>query len=642
MNKVYSLAIKLQDMFSPAMLRVASVYEKQVGVMERASARVKGVMSGATQKVSELKAKLGGLNARFSPRVDTAPLDRADRKAGGLKGLLNRLTGKVKVDSSDIDKADRKAGGLMSKLKNLMGGGALMGGLIGGGMAGMVMGAAEMAVQSIGQIQEMTIGAAQANQSTMFNMSELMGKNVADGVVKAIDAYAPEKRNELIDSAQKLAGAGVAPEKMMDTLTALNNVAAITNTNVSDLAMIQAKIKSTGYVQGDEIQMFTERGITLNPYIAKVMGVAEDQVAKLQAAGKITYDVFDKAMQSYAGAGGKFDGVYQRKRDSTVEGKEAALSGKWAATLEGIGKRFLPLKEAVIALLSKLIDVAGPVFTFLAGLFEKIWHAIKPVWDGIVGLIGYFGDLMTSGNALGGVLGYLGTVLDVILWGVNMVATAIGWLIDSALTKLIIGIWAAVKAWGAFNFVMNMNPILRIITLVIALVSAVMYAWETFDGFREGVLYSWAAIKSVFSSIGEFLQRLFTLDFAGALNVLGKTISSAGSAGRSAVVADRRDRRREKEILNSAQGGAAGATAPLGFDGAAGAGAGGGSLGDAAGLSSTVGNSKSNSLTINIGSLIAKSEISVMDLKEGIDDIESKLIDALLRVANSGGRVVQA
>lgn len=612
MNKVYSFAIKLQDMFSPAMLRVANTYEKQVGVMERASARVKGVMSGAAQKVSELKTKLGGLNGRFKP----------------------------KVDSSDIDKADRKAGGLMSKLKGLMGGGALMGGLIGGGMAGMVMGAAEMAIQSIGQIQEMTIGAAQANQSTMFNMSELMGKNVAEGVVKAIDAYAPEKRNELIDSANKLAGAGVAPEKLMDTLTALNNVAAITNSNVSDLAMIQAKIKATGYVQGDEINMFKERGINLNPYIAKVMGVNEDQIAKLQSAGKITYDIFDKAMQSYAGTGGKFDGVYQRKRDSTVEGKEAALSGKWAATLADVGAKFLPLKESVIELLSKLVDVAGPVFTFLAGLFEKIWHAIRPVWDGIVGLIGYFGDLMTSGNALGGVLAYLGNVLDVILWGVNMVATAIGWLIDSALTKLIIGIYAAVKAWGLFNAVLNMNPIVQIITLLIALAAGVMYAWQTFDGFRESVIYSWAVIKSVFSNIGEFLVKLFTMDFVGALAVLGQTIATAGAAGRAAVVSDRRDRRREKEILNSAQG--AGAASPLGFDGAAGAGAGGGSLGDAAGLNSTVGNSKSNSITINISSLIAKSEITVMDLKEGVEDIESMLIDALLRVANSGARAVTA
>ncbi len=611
MSKAYEFAIKLRDMFSPAMMRLANVYDQQVSRMERGSSRVEGMMG------------------------------KASTSAGKLRDKLGKLTGKVKVDSSDLDRADRKAGGLMGKLKNLFGGGALMGGLIGGGLAGMVMGAGEMAVQYIGQINDMTIGAAQRNEATMFRMTELMGESVATKLVKDIDAYMPSKRDELISSANMLSGAGVAPEKMMDTLTALTNIAAITGQSVDEMALIQSKIKATGYVQGDEINMFKERGINLNPYLAQVMGVGEDQIAKLQAAGKITYDVFDKAMQAYGGKGGRYDGAAERAQ-SLVGEKEKALSAKWATRLREIGDKLLPLKEAVLDLLSKLVDVAGPVFTFLAGLFEKIWMAIRPVWDGIVGLIGWFGELMTSGNALGGVMAYLGNVLDVILWGVNMVAIAIGWLIDSALTKLIIGIWAAVKAWGALNFIMNMNPIVRIITLVIALVSAVMYAWQTFDGFRESVLYSWAAIKSVFSSIGEFLQRLFTLDFAGALAVLGKTISSAGSAGRAAVVADRRDRRREKEILDSAQ--AAGSTQPLGFDAAgAGAGAGGGgSLGDAAGLNSTVGNSKSNSITINLNSLIAKSEITVMDLQEGIDDIESKLIDALLRVANSGARAVTA
>ena len=631
MSRQYEFAIRLRDMFSPAMQRMVTMYDKQVAVMERGSKRVEGMMNGASQKVGALRAKLAGLNTRFSPKVDAGTIEKASSLSGKLRGMLGKLFGKVKVDSSDLDKADRKAGGLMSKLKGLMGGGALMGGLIGGGMAGMVMGAAEMAIQSIGHIQEMTIGAAQANQATMFRLNELMGPKVAEGLVKSIDNYMPSKRDELINSATMLSGAGVAPEKMMDTLTALNNIAAITGQSVQDMALITSKIKATGYVQGDEINMFKERGINLNPFIAQVMGVGEEQIAKLQAAGKITYDVFDKAMQAYGGKGGKYDGAAERAQLLVGE-KEKALSAKWATRLREIGAKFLPLKETIIEFLSKLVDMAGPVFSFLFDLFGRVWKAIRPIWEGISHLIDWFAALMQSGDGVNHVLGFLGTVLDNILWGVNMVATAIGWLIDSALTKLIIGIWAAVKAWGALNFVMNMNPILRVITIVLALVSAVMYAWETFDGFREGIIYSWAAIKSVFQSIGEFLYKLFTMDFAGALAVLGKTIASAGAAGRSAVVADRRDRRREREILNSAQ--AVGFDKPGKPDGK--------SLGDAAGLNSTVGNSKSNNITINLNSLIAKSEITVMDLQEGIGDIESKLIDALLRVANSGARAVQA
>jgi tape measure domain-containing protein len=608
MNKTLEYAIKLRDMFTPQMQRVFSFYDRVTASMSRMWGRVEGMLGKSSQTVGNLVGKLRGLASGF----------------------------KVRVDSSDVDKAATKTTGLLGKLKSLASGSAIVGGLVGGGMAGIVTGAVDMAMQQVGHVYEKTVGAAQAGEATMFRMNELMGKDAAANLVKSIDAYMPSKRNELINSSTMLSGAGVASEKMMDTITALNNVAAITGQSVQEMALIQAKIKATGYVQGDEINMFKERGINLNPYIAQVMGVGENQIAKLQAAGKITYDVFDKAMQAYGGKGGRYEGAAERAMTLTG-GKEEAVSAKFDNILKGLGERLLPLKMKILDMFNDVLDGTGPI----VAIFERVWMVIRPVWEGIKGLLESFGILNAEGGVsqgifmgLGHVFGYLSSVLDVVFSVLTSVSEVMGRLIDSALVKLAIGIYAAVTAWGLLNAVMAMNPIILVIGALIALKAAFDYAWNTWDGFRESILYGWAAIKDVFGNIGEFLLKLFSMDFAGALAVVGRTIQSAGAAGRAAVISDRRDKRREREILNSA-------TSPLDFSNPDKPG-GTGSLGDAAGLNSTVGNSRSNTITINIGSLIAKSEISVMDFQEGLDDIESKLIDALLRVANSGTRIVPA
>lgn len=66
---------------------------------------------------------------------------------------------------------------------------------------------------------------------------------------------------------------------------------------------------------------------------------------------------------------------------------------------------------------------------------------------------------------------------------------------------------------------------------------------------------------------------------------------------------------------------------------------GGKSLGDAAGLSSTVEGARKSTTIINIGKLNDKIEVHVANMNEGIQFTESQLIEMLLRVVNSAGAV---
>lgn len=600
-------------MFSPQMQRMASMYDQRVTWMGRSWNKFTGMLNSSSQTVTNLRSKLVGLAAGFG----------------------------IKLDSSPVDKASGKVTGLLGKLKSLAGQSAIIGGLVGGGISGGVMGLVDMIGQQIGIISDKTLGASQRGESTMFTLNELMGKQSAGGLVQQIDKYAPEKRDQLISSAQKLSGAGVDPSKMMESLKYLNNIAALTNSQVDELAMIQAKIKATGYVQGDEINMFKERGINLNPYLAQVMKIGEGDVAKAQSKGLITYDVFDRAMQKYAGTGGRYEGVYERKRDSTTDGKEDSLSGKFNAIMMSYGNKIKPFKDSIISILNDILDGSGPI----VAVFERIWNAISPVFSGVVGLAQRFGLLNEQGGISQGVFStasflfeYLGnvfTIVEGVVWGVSK---AIEFLINNPITMLIVGIYAASKAWLFLNAAFVASPIGFIVAGLVAVVAAVMYAWDKFDGFRNGVLKTWEVVKSVFSNIGGFLKAIMTGDVAGAIAIVGGAVTQGLASGQASVNEDRLNRLNERRAGRKASEGKAGIPA-LAFNDKGG-GAAGGSLAGASGLKSTVGNSKSSTVNITVKSLIEKSEITVMQPQEGFADLENRLVELLLRVANSGTKAV--
>lgn len=609
MNRVYSFAIKLQDLFSPQMQRLATMYEQRTTFMGRAWSRFEGMLGKSSQTVSSLRSKLAGLGSGF----------------------------KVKLDSSDVDKASTRTSGLLAKLKSVAGQSAIIGGLVGGG----VMGVIDSAMAYAGQGYDKTVGAAQRNKTAMFSMDELMGKDTANTIVGQIDKYAPEKRDQLIAGANRLSGSGMVPGKIMGTLEALNNMAAVSNgkATVEDLAGVVAKVQAAGRIQGEEKEMLTDRGININPYLAKVMGVDVSQVGKLQEKGLITSDIFERSIQLMAGKGGKLDGAYERYQNSTPQGKQDVLDGRIDAIMRGIGDKMLPVKVAILDTLIETTKGTGP----LVEIFQKLWSIIRPVWDGVIGLLQSFKILNNEGAVSQWVFDALGVAWDVlnaifkVAGGVILgVSSLIGWLVDSKLTMLIIGIYGAAKAWGVLNAIMAMNPFSLAIIGIAALVTGIMYAWDKFDGFREAVLRVWETVKTVFSNIGLIIKTMFTGTVGDMIDLVKKTWNDGLTNGGKAVAADRANRIAEKQAKG--KGNLPGIP---GFDPLK-PGKDSGSLASAAGLNSTAGNSKSSSVIINVKSLIEKSDIIINDFQGNYDELESKMIDTLLRIVNSGTRAVTA
>src|SRR5690606_3885429 len=155
--------------------------------------------------------------------------------------------------------------------------------------------------------------------------------------------------------------------------------------------------------------------------------------------------------------------------------------------------------------------------------FTQLMEDSKPVTEAL----GY--AIETIGGAFGEALKILGgesdnaalglrAVADAIAWAVIKAAELIAWLTSWIPTirenwDLISGLGGALltfggtiytviktvnlikTAWMALSLAFSMSPLGLVIILVVGLVAALIYLWNTNEGFREAVIAAWEWIK---------------------------------------------------------------------------------------------------------------------------------------------------
>jgi tape measure domain-containing protein len=620
MNRVYEFMMRLQDMVSPQMLKMASTYGKVIGSMERRKSVIGNVFSSAAQSADSLRRKMLGLSDTPAKlRVDTSQVDAASSKVNRLRDAMGRFLPGMGGGGS----GGASGGGIGRMMRGTALGGMMLGGI--GGYLGM---------QGVQALNSSFIQPAFASERTQFSTGVMLGDmQTGKALMDQLAKYAADNpvfdKPEVQASGQLLVGVNEQLKNIVPRLSMFGDVAAGSGNDLMGLTTIIAKIKAQGRVQGDEMMQLMERRINVLPALASVKGVRQADITKLITKGLVSYEDVIAAFAKMTGEGGTYHNMGSRMAAETHTGQYQKVMGNISEIQTQLGTKMLPYVTQIMTFVGELmsnIGVLGDGFSDLQTSIYGVWLLLRDLFESL----GFVSDKSSTAQAiiqtLSTTLSYFGNVIQFITGVLNA-------FVSSPLAMAITAIGTAKYVWLALNAAFVASPIGFIITLVVGLAAALMTAYDKVDWFREGLIKMWETAKSIFSNMGDFFKMILTGNVMGAVGVLARAMGEAKVNGQNAVVADR-NQRLAKNNSKPFTGYNQTTDSPFAMAGSPGTG-GGKSLSEASGLNSTVEGSKSKSISIHIDKMIEKSEINVMDLDGDASALESKVLDLLARIIRS-------
>lgn len=322
---------------------------------------------------------------------------------------------------------------------------------------------------------------------------------------KGIDGL-PTSLNEIVSNTQQLAISTGSLTKGTDTAIALNNAFLASGASTADA--------SRGMQQ--YVQMLSKGTVDMQSWrtLQETMPVAMDKVAKsfknqgvnsvneLYDAlkdGKITFDDFNSRMiKLNEGVGGFAE--LARKNSAGI--KTSFTNIKTAIT-KGLANVFSAIdagmKNAGLGSIAENLDKAK---VLVNKAFAEIVKIIPPAIKVISGIFQTFKTLF----------GFVNNNKE---WIAPIVAGILGGVAAYKLWKGAIAAWNTVTkiatvVQGAFNAVMNANPIMLIVVAIAALVAGLIYLWNTNEDFRNFWIELWDSITEAVSKAVDWIKKAWS------------------------------------------------------------------------------------------------------------------------------------
>lgn len=343
--------------------------------------------------------------------------------------------------------------------------------------------------------------------------------------------------------AKQLANADFKGQALFDQLTKFGDMGSafgIQEDSLKEMVRQYAQVQQAQVAYTEDLNILQDRGIPIFKALGEVMGVPVSQVRKLASEGKVTADVYNKAIDSIAShTKGAMEGQSQTFNGmmSTLQDNLSILWGylakDWFEGIKGSLSNFLPKFEEFV----KLVGTDG-----LSGAVSKTVPELSPLVD----------MLSNLGNLLRTIV--IPSLFKLGLWcsqHINIIATLVITLgtlnlaIKSvfALERIILFIQSFKKAILAikefeiltklataaqwlFNAALSANPIGLVIIGLVALIAGLAYLWNTSEGFRNFWINAWESIKNTCKVAVDGISKFFTDTIPNAFKSL---INSAKS-----------------------------------------------------------------------------------------------------------------
>lgn len=527
-------------------------------------------------------------------KMDFSDFRRAKKEAKQLSKEISAFTGKkhkVKIDMENPVK------GIMSKMKSGLssgfsklnprnwfggggggptssapgGGGGLVGSIVKGSL---ITGAIQKGFGVLKGGVDATLGAGMTRlENIQASKAKLRGFGHDDKAVNTIskNAMAAVKGTaygfgDAMTASANAVAAGIEPgEKLKKHLGNIANAAAATGADFNEMGSIFNKVKTTGYLQGDEAMQIMDRGIALLPALAKTMGTSVDEVRKKMSKGEVSFEDFSAAMEdatgtvasemsnTFSGAKDNLKAALGRIGANLLGGTDnnSGIFAMLTPMIIGLKNALEPLEKVAGTLGDKFGDLATGAIDKVKSGFDYLGNKFKPVGDAFAKVGGPLKDAMGSlGGSIGKIFGSNmdlgGSIIDTVLSGTvaglttlaNIIQTYVVPAIQTAadfISANVVPVIQSVNSWIAANI---LPAIQTVGSYLMANVLPILQSIGSFitSGLLPSLQLLGTAAMSVlgpaFNALGQFAQGVLL----PALSWLGETIMSSVVPALSSLV----------------------------------------------------------------------------------------------------------
>lgn len=215
-------------------------------------------------------------------------------------------------------------------------------------------------IDATGKMQQLQVAL-----STILQDKDKANKLISDVVQFA--AKTPFNLDDVATGAKQLLAYGSTAEEVVNELSMLGDVASGLQIPIGQLIYLYGTLRTQGRAMTVDIRQFAGRGIPIYEELAKVLGVAKDQVGEFVKEGKVGFAEVEQAFKNMTSDGGKFANLMENSAGTWPQ-RLSNIEDTLFQKMNDFGNKYKEVFELGIGTAEDLVENLEDVISIIGSL----------------------------------------------------------------------------------------------------------------------------------------------------------------------------------------------------------------------------------------------------------------------------------